>query len=606
MTVAGSWLILFSTLGYIYSFGVYEDYYTRIFLTGHSPSSIALFMLSLAQEGQYYQVFLSQGVGMGVGTGLLFTPSTAIVSVHFKRRRSLAYGAALTGISIGALLFPIVLNQLIPRFGFADTVRITGYITLGCLTAGIALIRPPPRVSRNQQTVADISSFFHDPPYLWFLFTAIVSLLSIYFPAIYLQLYAVDHNIGDSLAFYSIAILNGVGIVGRVGSTWLADKYGIWNVQTPVTLGTAATIWAILGVWMGSFQLALPFAMGPLAGRVFDAGCARLIVAMGSLLFVFSLFMLSLAQEGQYYQVFLSQGVGMGVGTGLLFTPSTAIVSVHFKRRRSLAYGAALTGISIGALLFPIVLKTLTSETSQLIPRFGFADTVRITGYITLGCLTAGIALIRPPPRVSRNQQTVADISSFFHDPPYLWFLFTAIVSLLSIYFPAIYLQLYAVDHNIGDSLAFYSIAILNGVGIVGRVGSTWLADKYGIWNVQTPVTLGTAATIWAILGVHSPATLVVVSCLYGIFSGAWLAVSVSGLVSLASSPSEVGVRVGIANAFMSLGLLASGPLQGALLSSQFHWIRPNVFSATLMSISTVFSIIIRTLISKRKNSQWI
>jgi hypothetical protein len=39
---------------------------------------------------------------------------------------------------------------------------------------------------------------------------------------------------------------------------------------------------------MGSFQLALPFAMGPLAGRLFDAGYARLTVAIGSLLFVFS------------------------------------------------------------------------------------------------------------------------------------------------------------------------------------------------------------------------------------------------------------------------------------------------------------------------------
>lgn len=348
--------------------------------------------------------------------------------------------------------------------------------------------------------------------------------------------------------------------------------------------------------WMGSFQLALPFAMGPFAGRIFDAGYARLTIAAGSFLFVFSLFMLSLAQEGQYYQVFLSQGVGMGAGTGLLFTPSTAVVSVHFRRRRSLAYGTALTGISIGALVFPIVLN-------QLIPKLGFPSAVRVTGFITLGCLLAGNALIRPQHHTSVNQRS-ADISTFFHDPVYLWFLLMAVVSLLGIYFPAIYLQLYAVDHKMGNSLAFYSIAILNGVGIVGRVGSTWLADQYGIWNVQIPVTLGTAATIWAIIGTHNPATLVVISCLYGIFSGAWLAVSISGLVSLASSPSEVGARVGVANAFMSVGLLVSGPVQGALLSSRFDWIRPIVFSATLMSISTLFSIIIRTLISRRKNSQ--
>lgn len=29
----------------------------------------------------------------------------------------------------------------------------------------------------------------------------------------------------------------------------------------------------------------------------------------------------------------------------------------------------------------------------------------------------------------------------------------------------------------------------------------------------------------------------------------------------------------------MSIGILASGPVQGALLTSQFHWVRPIVFS---------------------------
>jgi len=37
----------------------------------------------------------------------MFVPSSAHVGVYFKRRRSLALGMTLSGISIGALLFPI-------------------------------------------------------------------------------------------------------------------------------------------------------------------------------------------------------------------------------------------------------------------------------------------------------------------------------------------------------------------------------------------------------------------------------------------------------------------------------------------------------------------
>ncbi|KAJ7810587.1 hypothetical protein B0H14DRAFT_3880488 [Mycena olivaceomarginata] len=36
-----SWLILFGTFGYAYTLGVYEDYYVRVYLTNHTPSSIA-------------------------------------------------------------------------------------------------------------------------------------------------------------------------------------------------------------------------------------------------------------------------------------------------------------------------------------------------------------------------------------------------------------------------------------------------------------------------------------------------------------------------------------------------------------------------------------
>ncbi|KAJ7829983.1 hypothetical protein B0H14DRAFT_2260124, partial [Mycena olivaceomarginata] len=98
MTVAGAWLVPPSTFGYVYAFGVYENFYTLEYLKNHTPSSIpwigsfqlmmpfalgivsgklfdnghfhtvqttggiiftfSLPMLSLAQPLQYYQVSL--------------------------------------------------------------------------------------------------------------------------------------------------------------------------------------------------------------------------------------------------------------------------------------------------------------------------------------------------------------------------------------------------------------------------------------------------------------------------------------------------------------------------------------------------------------------
>lgn len=56
-----------------------------------------MFMVSITQPHHYYQTFLSQGVGMGVGMGLMFIPTMSVVSHYFHRRRGLAMGVVIAG-----------------------------------------------------------------------------------------------------------------------------------------------------------------------------------------------------------------------------------------------------------------------------------------------------------------------------------------------------------------------------------------------------------------------------------------------------------------------------------------------------------------------------
>jgi hypothetical protein len=64
-------------------------------------------------------------------------------------------------------------------------------------------------------------------------------------------------------------------------------------------------------------------------------------------------------------------------------------------------------------------------------------------------------------------------------------------------------------------------LAMLNGASAFGRLVANWLADRYGPFNVLVPSCLFSGALIIAMLGVTSSAALVVVSLLYGFFSGA-------------------------------------------------------------------------------------
>ena len=70
------------------------------------------------------------------------------------------------------------------------------------------------------------------------------------------------------------------------------------------------------------------------------------MLLVGNFLVVLGIMMLSLST--QYWQVFLSQGVCMGLGAGLLYIPSLAMVGVWFSKKRALAMGIVMSGIAVG------------------------------------------------------------------------------------------------------------------------------------------------------------------------------------------------------------------------------------------------------------------
>ena len=63
----------------------------------------------------------------------------------------------------------------------------------------------------------------------------------------------------------------------------------------------------------------------------------------GSFILVFSLLMLSLTHPGQWWAVFLLNGVGIGLAVGLMYIPGMGILSHYFLKRRTVAQGIAVT-----------------------------------------------------------------------------------------------------------------------------------------------------------------------------------------------------------------------------------------------------------------------
>ena len=97
--------------------------------------------------------------------------------------------------------------------------------------------------------------------------------------------------------------------------------------------------------WIGTVQNFLVSMVSVLSGPIYDLGYYRTLVFSGCFLSTFGIFMLSLSH--QYYSVFLSH-ICNGVGSGLLYVPTLALVAQGHGKTRSLAMGIVAGGIALG------------------------------------------------------------------------------------------------------------------------------------------------------------------------------------------------------------------------------------------------------------------
>ena len=102
-----------------------------------------------------FQVFLTQGLGAGIGAGIMYVPSLAVLSHHFHTRRAMAMSLVAIGASLGAIIHPIMLNNTLhSSLGFAGATRISaGMISILLLTACV-LIRT--RTPSSNQPALDL------------------------------------------------------------------------------------------------------------------------------------------------------------------------------------------------------------------------------------------------------------------------------------------------------------------------------------------------------------------------------------------------------------------------------------------------------------------
>ncbi|KAB8556635.1 hypothetical protein FH972_025671 [Carpinus fangiana] len=337
--------------------------------------------------------------------------------------------------------------------------------------------------------------------------------------------------------------------------------------------------------WIGALQACLLMLIGALTGPIYDAGHLRWLLLPGSFLVVFGHMMLSLATE--YYQALLAQALCIGLGCGLLFVPSVAIISTYFTTKLALAIGIAASGSSFGGVIYPIVLH-------RLVAQVGFPWAVRIIGFMVL--VTLAVPNIVLKMRVKPGAKRALVDWTAFREAPFVVYTLGSTIGFCGLYVFFFYIQYYSISTGItNDNLGFYLLAILNSASIFGRILPNFIADYTGPLNIITPCAAIAGLLTLCLMATHSLAGIIIQCLFYGFFSGTFVSLPPTVLVTLTKNRALIGTRMGMCFSINSIGLLIGTPIAGAILGSNNNftgiWIFGGVMalsSAIIMSAARI------------------
>lgn len=270
LCVLGSFCGLMASLGMMNSIGTYQSYISTHQLRDSSESSIGwifgiyaflsffaglqigpafdalgprwlvfagsiILLLSQLLLGickVYWHFLLVFGVLGGIGTSLIFSPSFAAVGHWFLRRRGQMTGLAAVGGSLGGIVYPLSLQALFPRIGFAWSTRVVALCDLVLLIVANLCIRSrlPPKKANKENILPDFR-IFRDPVFALTTLGVFFIEWGLFIPLAYISSYSLAHGVKESLSYQMLAILNVGSCAGRYFPGLIADKIGRFNAM---------------------------------------------------------------------------------------------------------------------------------------------------------------------------------------------------------------------------------------------------------------------------------------------------------------------------------------------------------------------------------------
>lgn len=333
--------------------------------------------------------------------------------------------------------------------------------------------------------------------------------------------------------------------------------------------------------WIGSVQGFMVVFLGAFAGPLFDIGYMRPMILTGSALTVFGVMMTSISTK--FYQTFLAQGICIGLGAGITYVPTLALIAKYFTTKRPIAIGIAALGSSVGGVAYPIMFRRLE-------PRIGFGWTVRCLGFCTFFTAVLICAILCRHKGGKANKARALLDGSALRESPFVSWALALFFMYASYYVPLFFIVSYA-RWSLGTSedFAFYMLAVVNGGSAIGRTVPYMLGQRVKpIYTLVFSAVVG-ALLIFAWIAIHDRAGFVVWCVLWGIIAGIQVTAPTSIMAHPVLSPSldVIGTRMGMGWGAGAIGTVIGAPIAGALSDiSTGDFMNAQIFGGVMMIAS--------------------
>ncbi|WAR55518.1 hypothetical protein PtB15_6B259 [Puccinia triticina] len=215
----------------------------------------SIFLSSFSQNSIH--VLLTLGLGYGFGGVALYIPPLSYLPGWFSERRGLANGVIFSGSGIGGLVFPIILEILLPMDGAGKALKYCALVLTVMCGVAAYVIKPrsvtPPQLLAQANSGNFLAAFgdvavFKDTSFWCFILSNTLQALASFLPALYLPNYAHSISLGPSSGMILLASLSVSSIFSKIIFGILSDHF------SPYLIGcytSAAASLSVFGIWGG-------------------------------------------------------------------------------------------------------------------------------------------------------------------------------------------------------------------------------------------------------------------------------------------------------------------------------------------------------------------